>query len=96
MNERTLLQELSTTSENLAVAQGGGLISSHERLFMTLAAIRVATGDFSHTNKLGEGGFGAVYKVIYNPLKPLFSGHGSHYFWNLYYYCRVFYQMVMK
>ena len=26
--------------------------------------IRVATDDFSEENKLGEGGFGPVYKVI--------------------------------
>ena len=28
--------------------------------------IRVATNDFSDENKLGEGGFGPVYKVITN------------------------------
>lgn len=28
--------------------------------------IRVATGKFSNDSKLGEGGFGAVYKVITN------------------------------
>lgn len=27
--------------------------------------IRVATSNFSHENKLGEGGFGPVYKVLY-------------------------------
>lgn len=30
----------------------------------SLAMIRVATKDFSVENKLGEGGFGPVYKVI--------------------------------
>jgi hypothetical protein len=28
------------------------------------ASIRVATHNFSDDNKLGQGGFGAVYKVI--------------------------------
>jgi len=31
------------------------------------AELRAATGDFNSSNKLGEGGFGAVYKVIHCP-----------------------------
>lgn len=31
-----------------------------------------ATNDFSDENKLGEGGFGAVYKVNYLGRKPVF------------------------
>jgi hypothetical protein len=31
-----------------------------------LAAIANATDNFSSSNKLGEGGFGSVYKVNYN------------------------------
>jgi len=64
ISERTLLQEL-TTPKHVAVTQEGDLISSEELLFMTLASIRVATDDFSDRNKLGQGGFGAVYKVTY-------------------------------
>jgi len=30
----------------------------------TYAELRSATGDFNSSNKLGEGGFGAVYKVL--------------------------------
>lgn len=30
----------------------------------SLSSIKVATNDFSSANKLGEGGFGPVYKVI--------------------------------
>lgn len=63
-SERALLQELASP-KNVAVTQEGELISSDEVLFMTLATIKAATGDFSDTNKLGQGGFGAVYKVIY-------------------------------
>lgn len=33
---------------------------------MDLAAIRVATDDFSDSNKLGQGGFGTVYKVMHH------------------------------
>ncbi|CAJ1925025.1 unnamed protein product [Sphenostylis stenocarpa] len=63
ISERTLLEEL-TTPRHVAVTQEGDLISSEELLFMTLASIRVATDDFSDTNKLGQGGFGAVYKGV--------------------------------
>ncbi|TKY71217.1 Cysteine-rich receptor protein kinase 25 [Spatholobus suberectus] len=63
ISERSLLQELST-AKNVAVTQEGDLISSDEVLFMTLDAIKAATDDFSDTNKLGQGGFGAVYKGV--------------------------------
>ena len=34
-----------------------------EVAFFTLATIAIATNNFSSNNKLGEGGFGLVYKV---------------------------------
>lgn len=37
--------------------------TSNELAFMDLAIIQVATRDFAEENKLGEGGFGPVYKV---------------------------------
>ncbi|MCH96270.1 cysteine-rich receptor-like protein kinase 10-like, partial [Trifolium medium] len=60
--ERTLLQELASP-KNVAITQEGELISS-DQLFMTLATIKAATGNFSDTNKLGQGGFGTVYKGV--------------------------------
>ena len=39
-------------------------IQSMESLQCDLSIIRVATNDFSEANKLGQGGFGVVYKVI--------------------------------
>jgi hypothetical protein len=39
-------------------------MSSTESLQFDFSTIKVATEDFSIANKLGEGGFGAVYKVI--------------------------------
>lgn len=57
-----LLQELSS-SKNVVITQEGQLVSSDEKMFMTLATIKAATDEFSDKNKLGQGGFGVVYKV---------------------------------
>jgi hypothetical protein len=39
-------------------------ISAVESLQLDFGTIRVATQNFSDANKLGEGGFGVVYKVM--------------------------------
>lgn len=41
-----------------------GITGSEESFQFDLDTIRAATNDFSDENKLGEGGFGPVYKVI--------------------------------
>jgi len=38
--------------------------STLESLHFDLATMEVATKKFSHENRIGEGGFGDVYKVI--------------------------------
>ena len=44
-------------------------IESAESLQFSFETIRVATDDFSEANKLGQGGFGPVYKVsFYNTI----------------------------
>lgn len=58
-----LLQQLATP-KSVTITQDGELISSEDLLLISLAEIKKATDDFSDTNKLGQGGFGAVYKVI--------------------------------
>ncbi|CAL5043476.1 unnamed protein product [Urochloa decumbens] len=37
-------------------------MESVDSMLMDISALRSATGDFAESNKLGEGGFGAVYK----------------------------------
>ena len=39
-------------------------IRSVESLQLGFGTIKVATDDFSDANKLGQGGFGVVYKVM--------------------------------
>ncbi|XP_050288730.1 cysteine-rich receptor-like protein kinase 15 isoform X2 [Quercus robur] len=46
----------------VAVTREGELVISEELPFIDLATIRSATDEFSDSNKLGQGGFGTVYK----------------------------------
>lgn len=41
-----------------------GKSSYHSQQVLTFADIREATDNFSEENKLGEGGYGPVYKVF--------------------------------
>jgi hypothetical protein len=38
-------------------------IQSIDSLLLDLSTLRAATDNFAESNKLGEGGFGSVYKV---------------------------------
>lgn len=58
-----------STSENWVINfcfpanDGEGSYRSAESLKFDFSIIRDATDDFSDANKLGQGGFGAVYRV---------------------------------
>ncbi|EEE67327.1 hypothetical protein OsJ_24577 [Oryza sativa Japonica Group] len=39
-------------------------IESTDSLFIDLSTLRAATGNFSESNRIGEGGFGSVYKGV--------------------------------
>ncbi|KAM3701570.1 hypothetical protein ACJW31_05G183800 [Castanea mollissima] len=60
-NQHALLHELASPNA-AAVTREGELVISEELPFIDLATIRSATDEFSDSNKLGQGGFGTVYK----------------------------------
>ena len=39
-----------------------------DSMMIDVSTLRAATGNFDESNKLGEGGFGAVYKVALSKL----------------------------
>lgn len=52
------------------MTQDGELVTSEDLPFMNLSTIMAATDEFSDSNKLGQGGFGTVHRVI--PIFPFF------------------------
>lgn len=48
----------------MSIICADGLDGSDDSFQIDFDTIRVATNDFSYENKLGEGGFGPVYKVL--------------------------------
>jgi len=42
---------------------------SLDSLLFHISTLRAATCNFAESNKLGEGGFGAVYKVAFIPFQ---------------------------
>ncbi|CAL2265328.1 unnamed protein product [Prunus armeniaca] len=62
-SQHVLLHDLARPT-SVTITEDRQLTSSEELAFMDLAAIRVATDDFSDSNKLGQGGFGTVYKEV--------------------------------
>ncbi|KAG8080245.1 hypothetical protein GUJ93_ZPchr0007g4671 [Zizania palustris] len=50
-----------TSASNYAETED---IDSVDSMLIDISTLRAATGDFAESNKLGEGGFGAVYKGV--------------------------------
>ena len=51
------------SSTVVTITQEGKLVCSEELQFMDINTLRLATDNFADSNKLGQGGFGTVYKV---------------------------------
>uniref|UniRef100_A0A6N2KY45 non-specific serine/threonine protein kinase n=1 Tax=Salix viminalis TaxID=40686 RepID=A0A6N2KY45_SALVM len=73
-SHQAFLKELACP-RGVTMTDEGQLVSSEDLPFMDLTTISAATENFSENNKLGEGGFGAVYKdsrlrIIHRDLKP--------------------------
>ncbi|KAL7213383.1 hypothetical protein ACSBR2_015993 [Camellia fascicularis] len=62
-SQSALLRELANPP-SVDINQEGEFVSSQDLPFMELATVKAATRNFSDTNKLGQGGFGTVYKGI--------------------------------
>nr|XP_011459939.1 PREDICTED: putative receptor-like protein kinase At4g00960 [Fragaria vesca subsp. vesca] len=60
-SQHGLLPELLNPT-SVTIIEENKMVSSEELPFIDLATIKDATDDFSDSNKLGQGGFGAVYK----------------------------------
>lgn len=63
MNEAPFLKTV-TDDEEEAHENTGHAFSQQERIFFKLKTLKLATRNFEEQNKIGEGGFGPVYKGI--------------------------------
>ena len=76
--QKMLIQELAgnaipSTLDDKGKKQNNDGKNSHELHVFSFESIYVATSNFSTENKLGEGGFGPVYKVSSWHLSIYFS-----------------------
>ncbi|KAH7545810.1 hypothetical protein FEM48_Zijuj01G0133300 [Ziziphus jujuba var. spinosa] len=62
-SQQALVHDLASSTV-VTITQDGNFMSSEELQFVDLSTIQVATDNFADSNKLGQGGFGTVYKVI--------------------------------
>lgn len=61
--EKYLQELIASDSFNNPDETGGERREGHDLNFYSFGSIAASTNDFSDDNKLGQGGFGPVYKV---------------------------------
>lgn len=59
---------MSEKSENKEVQKEGSMVDDLDLPLLDFSIIAIATSKFSEENKIGEGGFGPVYKVTLSQL----------------------------
>lgn len=52
-------------SARFVITEESNIVSGQDLPFIDLAIVKAATENFSDYHKLGQGGFGTVYKVLY-------------------------------
>lgn len=76
-SQNALLPYLPSPGAITTTDKDDELVSTEDLPFMDLATISAATDEFSNLNKMGQGGFGSVYKVII-PYPALYVEQAMH------------------
>lgn len=71
VRSQSALLHHSASPTRKAVTNSVELMSYEELPVLDLAAVKAATDNFSDSNKLGQGSFGSVYKVLLSIFLPL-------------------------
>lgn len=71
--KRLILDQLKTwdSFNDIHHIEDGGTEGHHDLKMLSFASIVESTNNFSLENKLGEGGFGPVYKVTSNLVEQM-------------------------